>query len=172
MVFSRRLIAASCLLLVGSTGGSAQDATRKPASVSPVFPHGPFLVKPYLQSGHAQAQGKIVVAWHATDADATWLVEYRPGTGRRWQMAQSPSFDRVAVAGVEPHRVYQLALTGLEPGQTFAYRVIKAGQVVFEAEARAPKAADQPHRFVVFGDCGADTPEERAIAYRTFLSEA
>ena len=35
------------------------------------------------------------------------------------------------------------------------------GKGVFEAEARAPKAADQPHRFVVFGDCGADTPEER-----------
>ena len=31
-----------------------------------------------------------------------------------------------------------------------------------------PKAADQPYRFVTFGDCGADTPEQRQIALRTF----
>ncbi len=47
----------------------------------------------------------------------------------------------------------------------------KGGIVVFESVARAPKAADQPHRFVVFGDCGAGTPEEASIAYRTFLSK-
>ena len=32
----------------------------------------------------------------------------------------------------------------------------------------SPKAADQPYRFVAFGDCGADTPEQRQIALRTF----
>ena len=68
-------------------------------------------------------------------------------------------------------RVYQAVLTGLEPGQVFCYRVSKEGRVVFESEARAPRAVDQPHRFVAFGDCGADTPEERAIVYRTFLSK-
>ena len=32
----------------------------------------------------------------------------------------------------------------------------------------APKPADQPHRFVVFGDCGANTPEQKAVAYRAY----
>ena len=41
---------------------------------------------------------------------------------------------------------------------------------MFSAEARAPKLADQPQRFVVFGDCGAGTAEEKAIAYRAYLS--
>ncbi len=53
----------------------------------------------------------------------------------------------------------------------FAYRVSRGGKVVFEAEARAPKVARQPQRFVAFGDCGAGTPEQKAIAYRTFLSK-
>ena len=52
----------------------------------------------------------------------------------------------------------------------FAYRVSRGGKVVFEAEARAPKVARQPHRFVAFGDCGAGTPEQKAIAYRAFLA--
>ena len=103
--------------------------------------------------------------------DATWVVDYRPGAGRRWQTAAAPSFQRVAVAGVLPHRVYHAALAALEPGQTFSYRLSENGKLVFESEARTPKSADQPQHFVVFGDCGAGTPEERAIAYRTFLSK-
>jgi Calcineurin-like phosphoesterase len=171
MIVSRSLIAASCLLLVGTTRTSAQDAPRPPASVAPEVTQGPFLVKPYLQLGHAPQKGQLILVWHTADADAATLVEYRPGTGRRWQTAATPTFRRVAVAGIEPHRVYQVGLGGLEPGQLFNYRLSAGGHVLFESDARAPKAADQPHRFVVFGDCGADTPEERAIAYRTFLAK-
>ena len=81
------------------------------------------------------------------------------------------SFDsRVAVAGIDPHRVYHTPMTGLEPGTKFSYRVSLGGKVVFQAEARAPKVAHQAQRFVVFGDCGAGTPEQKAIAYRAFLS--
>ena len=131
---------------------------------------GPFLVKPYLQLGHAPAAGKLVLMWHAADADADWAVEYRPGPGTRWQAAKAPAARRVAVGGIEPHRVYHAPLTGLEAGVMFAYRVSRGGKVVFEAEARAPKVARQPQRFVAFGDCGAGTPEQKAIAYRAFLS--
>ena len=72
---------------------------------------------------------------------------------------------------IVPHRVYQVALTGLQPGEMVEYRISQGGQVVFESQTRAPKSADQPYRFVAFGDCGADTPEERGVAYRTFLSK-
>jgi hypothetical protein len=43
--------------------------------------------------------------------------------------------------------------------------------VVFQSEAHAPKAADQAHRFVVFGDCGVDGPEQTSIAFRTFQAK-
>jgi hypothetical protein len=110
----------------------------------------------------------IALVWHSADADGTWTVDYRPGTGRRWQKAPAPSFSRVAVAGIQPHRVYHTALTDLQPGELFGYRVSLGDKPVFESEGRSPKAADQPYRFVTFGDCGADTPEQRQIALRTF----
>jgi hypothetical protein len=190
MRVSRLLISVSCLFVFSSALVLAQEATPKApradvktpegalpktpkakAKLKRKAPEGPFLVKPYLQLGHTQAPGKLVLLWHAPDADAVWAVEYRAAAGRPWQAAKTPSASRVAVAGVEPHRVYHLALTGLQPGAAFSYRVSKGGVVVVESEARAPKAADQPHRFVVFGDGGAGTPEETSIAYRTFLSK-
>ena len=151
------------------TQEKAARATTSKAKVP--APEAPFLVKPYLQLGHTQATGKLVLMWHAADTDAEWAVEYRPGPGTRWQAAKAPAARRVAVAGIEPHRVYHTPLTGLEPGVMFAYRVSRGGEVVFEAEARAPKVAHQPQRFVAFGDSGAGTPEQKAIAYRTFLSK-
>ena len=62
-------------------------------------------------------------------------------------------------------------MTGLEPGKKFSYRISKEQKVVFEADALAPRSADQNQRFVVFGDCGANTPEQKGIAYRTFVSK-
>ncbi len=134
-------------------------------------PEGPFLAYPYLQPGHSQAPGKLVLLWHTPDSDAAWTVEYAPGAGRPWQAAAAPSARRIAVAGIEPHRVYHTSLKDLPPGEMFRYRVRKGNTVVFESEARAPKSTDQPHRVVVFGDCGANSPEQTAIAYRTFLEK-
>ena len=34
-----------------------------------------------------------------------------------------------------------------------------------------PKGSGQPYRFVVFGDCGAGTAEQKAIAYQTYLAQ-
>ena len=59
-------------------------------------------------------------------------------------------------------------LTGLVPGAAFTYRLRRAGEVVFTAEGRAPKAAGQSYRFALFGDCGAGTAEERAVAYQAY----
>ena len=183
-------ISVSCLFVLASALALAQEATpnaskadvKSPEVVSPKTPKaktkpkrkapdGPFLVKPYLQLGHTPAPGKLVLDWHAPDADAAWTAEYTAGTGRPWRAANDVSCNRVAVAGIEPHRVYHVAFTGLQAGEVFTYRVSKGGVVVFESEARARRAGDQQHRFVVFGDCGAGTPEEAAIAYRTFLSK-
>lgn len=171
MKLFRRLVTAWCLILIGSTKLSAQDTTERPANVGSEVATGPFVVKPYLQLGHTQVEQQLELVWLATDVGTSWVVDYRAGTGRGWQTALAPTFRRVAVDGIEAHRVYHVALGRLEPGQVFTYRVSNNGGVVFESEARAPKEAGQPHRFVVFGDCGADTADERAIAYRTFLSK-
>jgi hypothetical protein len=64
-----------------------------------------------------------------------------------------------------------VVLTGLEPGGTFRYRVRKGGTVIFSADGRSPKRVDQGYRFVAFGDSGAGTPEQKAIAYRAFVEK-
>jgi Calcineurin-like phosphoesterase len=168
MIGIRALIVAWSLLICCSVAAWAQDTAPKLTPTEPKATESPFVAKPYLQLGHSPAPGAIALVWHSADADAAWTVEFQPGTGRRWQKAQEPTFSRVGVAGIEPHRVYQAALTDLQPGELFGYRVSLGNKPVFESEGRSPKAADQPYRFVAFGDCGADTPEQRQIALRTF----
>jgi acid phosphatase type 7 len=138
---------------------------------------GAFVVKPYLQLGDAPragVSGNLVLLWHAADVEANWEVEYQLRPDRApegsWRQAHAPTMRRVAVPTIAPHRVYRAALNDLAAGATFAYRVRRSGEQVFSAEARAPKGAGQPHRFVVFGDCGAGTPEQKAIAYQTYLA--
>lgn len=104
--------------------------------------------------------------WHTTDAPADWAVEVRKGPG--WVREAAPTYKRVAVAGVEPHLVYRATVSSLKPGSEFDYRVLRAGSPVFSAKARARKAANQPYRFVVFGDCGSGSSGERAIAHQAW----
>jgi hypothetical protein len=113
----------------------------------------------------------LTLLWHAASADNAWSVEFRRAADRPWRKPEVVAAHQVAVGGVEPHTVYRAVLTGLIPGGDFWYQVRKRDKVVFSAVARAPKAADQGYRFVVFGDCGANTPEQRAIAYRTFIEK-
>ena len=144
----------------------------KSSQDKPAVPSGPLLVKPYIQFGHSPAPNKTVVAWHAADVDANWSVEVRTGVDDPWRaIEKAPLYHRVAVPTIEPHRVYHSRLAGLEPGKSFSYRIKKEHKVVFEAESRAPCSADQTQRFVVFGDCGANTPQQKAIAYQTYLAK-
>jgi hypothetical protein len=165
---SRLLRATLCAFLFGTAAARAGESAPRAAAEAP----GPaLLVKPYLQLGRTPAPGSVTILWHAADVDASWSVEYRAGADRPWGKAEPPTSRRVAVEGTEPHRVYRAALAGLEPGAPFRYRVRNGDAVVFEAEARAPKSADQPYRFVAFGDLGAGTPEQKPLALRAFLSK-
>src|SRR4051794_31241873 len=76
----------------------------------------PFLVKPYLQLGDARALAspeRIELLWHTGDVDAVWTVETRRAAGRSWVKAAAPAMRRIALPGVEPHRVYDARITGL-----------------------------------------------------------
>jgi len=164
----RLLIAASWLLVSYSALVCAQEAAREEPQAGPKAPEGPFLVKPYLQIGHSPAAGSLILLWHAGDADSQWEVEYRSGTDRAWRKARAASADPIAVTGVDRHWICRAVLTGLDKGSAFTYRVRKADEIVFSAESRAPKGVDQAYRFVAFGDGGANTPEQKSIAYRAF----
>jgi 3',5'-cyclic AMP phosphodiesterase CpdA len=164
----RLLIASIGLLVLNPAATRAGDeAPRTPANA----PQGVFITKPYLQLGDTPARGTLRLLWHSPDADAEWSVDYQAGSDRRWKKASALSFRRVAVKGIEPHRVYRATLTDLDSGGAFDYRVLKGGEIVFSATAGAPKSAGQPYRFVAFGDCGAGRDEQKPIAYRAFQAK-
>jgi hypothetical protein len=168
VITTRLLHATLWTILLGATAVLAgEGATRAPAGAST----GALVVKPYLQLGRTPGPGSVTIVWHADDTDAAWSVEYRDGGDRAWEKAPAATSRRVAVDGTEPHRVYRVALAGLEAGAPFRYRLRCGDAAVFEAEARAPKAADQPYRFVAFGDVGAGTAEQKPLAQRAFLEK-
>jgi 3',5'-cyclic AMP phosphodiesterase CpdA len=168
MKLPRLWIAAIWPILFSPTSAPADDASPRTAVRAS---DGAFITRPYLQIGRTPAPGTLQLLWHAPDSEADWSVECRNAADRPWTKADAPNSRRVAVAGIEPHRIYRAALTGLAAGGTFHYRVLKGGEAVFAAEARAPKSAGQPYRFVAFGDCGAGTPEQKPLANRAFLEK-
>src|SRR6266542_3384736 len=131
----------------------------------------PFVIEPYLQMGNApqlSASDSMVVMWHTADLDQPWDVQVKKSSDTKWSAPVTALYGKVAVRGIEPHRVYFAGLSKLKPGEEFDYRVRRMEQSVFQARARARKTNDQPYRFAVFGDCAAGTPEERAVAYQVY----
>jgi 3',5'-cyclic AMP phosphodiesterase CpdA len=129
------------------------------------------LVEPYLQWGDSPTASharSLEVLWQTDDADERWSVEYCLGLVKPWRIADPPSMKRIAVPTIAPHRAYQAQLKDLDPGGRFSYRVRRGVTVVFGSDATAPKSGEAPFRFVVFGDCGANTKEQKAVAFQAF----
>ena len=126
-----------------------------------------FLVRPYLQLG----SGSLRVLWHTADRDEAWSLQVtEEHSSRSWEV--KPEIRRVRVADVEAHRVYCAELPHLDAGERVDYRVLKEQNSVFNASTRTPKSAQEPYRFVVFGDCAEDTSGQRAIAYQAYLAKS
>ncbi len=133
-------------------------------------PQSEFLVKPYLQIGKTPKPQSLQLLWHATDAGAGWLVEYKTTSGANWMKSENQTITKIAVAGIEPFSVYTTSFTALIPGSLFIYRVSKNGKVIFNAEAKTLKSSEQPYRFVVTGDMGAGTKQAGQIANGIYKS--
>ena len=140
----------------------AQAPPEPPAKV-PVF-----WAKPYLQLGATPGDGSLSLVWHGADDAAVWTVKYRNVGDAQWRTALAPTASHVTVPTVAPRQVYRASLTGIDRGAQLEYQVLKANQVVFSAKTRTRKQTGEPYRFVAFGDCGADTPEQKAIAFQTY----
>ncbi len=121
-----------------------------------------LLVQPYLQLGGAPAADALSLLWHAPDREADWAVELTCGEGPARSLR--PTFVRVAVPTVAPHRVYTAVLRPLEPGAAFAYRLLLDGKPVFHGAGRARKGPGQPQRVVVAGDLAMGTEAPRRVA--------
>jgi 3',5'-cyclic AMP phosphodiesterase CpdA len=147
----------SLLLFIGIPSLMAQDKV--------------FIANPYLQIGRQPSAESLELVWHVTDVNADWSVEEKNKNSSSWKKEATPEFTRVAVAGVEPHRIYHLKMSGLTPGSTFSYRVLKNGAVVFTSEGKAPKNDKQAYRFVAIGDIGAQTPDQKLLAVQAYKAK-
>ena len=131
---------------------------------------GVFEVKPYLQPGDA-APGRLSLLWQTLDdvrSNAAWGVELRPEGSDAWTPMGPPTSRRLALAGLPAYRLFRAGLTGLSPNKTFEYRVTRGGRPVFLAPVKGRPGVDDPQRFVVFGDGGAGTYEQAAVAERVY----
>jgi len=130
---------------------------------------GSFLVLPYVQIGPSPGLlrwEKLDILWHTADTDARWAVEYRVEVAGEWRRAPASQFHRVAMPGVEPHRVYRAVLRGLRPGARVSYRVLLAGRPVFESETHARPARSAPCRVILVGDCADGSQAPPRVACR------
>jgi 3',5'-cyclic AMP phosphodiesterase CpdA len=145
----------------------AVDPARRPATP----PAGDFLVKPVLQWGDSpdwNPERGIQVLWQTEDTEADWTLEVRTNPDGPWRPMAAPRIRRIAVAGVPAHRLYRASATGIKPGVVFLYRLKRGDSNTFQGQGRAPKPAGEPHRFVVFGDCGVNSSGQKAIAYQAY----
>jgi len=126
---------------------------------------GPFLVKPYLQLGGVPAVDALSLLWHGPDQDGAWSVAVKPAGPESVERVIRPTWIRIAVPGVEPHRVYTALLRPLAPG-AFSYEVRLDGKPVFQSEAGAPKGPGQPMRVAVLGDLASGNEPPKAIAWQ------
>ena len=129
-----------------------------------------FLVKPYLQIGPKPNPEKLQLLWHSVDESAQWVVEYKTGSGNNWIKSEELTSTKIFVAGIAPFIIYNASFHSLLPGTLFMYRVSKNGKIIFNAEAKALKSAEQSYRFVVSGDIGTGTNTAKKIAYQIYKS--
>jgi predicted phosphodiesterase len=130
-----------------------------------------FVNKPYVQIGNNASPASLKILWHAPDTAVKWELEHRSNSKTAWRKADAINYTVLAQVNVSPNRVYHASLSGLIPGETFQYRILKDGVEVFSADAKASKAVDQPYRFVVMGDIGAETVDQKKLAERAYLEK-
>jgi len=146
-----------------------------------------FLVKPYLQLGYETKSDATTatIVWFTGTAGSTtkdsvkvdqeqqkWKVEVKSGNSPDFKPAESVLERLVALPGMAaPVKKYTARFTRLNPGAPFTYRLATGGAEVFTATATAKKSADQPFKVTIFGDCGANTDGQRAIAQQVFKAK-
>jgi acid phosphatase type 7 len=133
-----------------------------------------FVVKPYLQLGDhpsLEKSERMDICWSARADEGKWRVEVRGDEKESWKKQPDPasrpleSDPRGNLLGLES------TISGLTPGAQFEYRILKNEKEVFRATGRARKSAHESYHFVVFGDMGAGSPGQKAVAYQIYKNE-
>lgn len=130
-----------------------------------------FVTKPYIQIGQKSSPNTLQVLWHAKPEHKNWSVEQRAGDKMPWKKADSLSYRFANIKGIEPHQIVTAQLSGLPAGEKVNYRVMLDGKTVFSSVAQAPKSKSQDQHFVVVGDIGAETVDQKKLALQMHLAK-
>lgn len=130
-----------------------------------------MVVPPYLQPGDASTLSREmkVVIWQTDSAQGDYVVEYAAGSsiGAGAKVNTAKVSVEPLIFGRRSTFIYRATLSDLSFDAEYAYRVRLGDEVVgsasFWTRTKQPKT-----RFVAFGDCGAGTPQQAAIAYHVY----
>ena len=132
---------------------------------------GTFFTQPYVQFLPFEADPKtgsgILINYQLTGMNpkSTLSIEWRPAGSGEWKSAKGPKSTKIwGPAGVDAHTIIQQQLTGLPAGAWVDYRFVSGKETVFQSRCKTRPAAGQSQKVVIFGDCGAGTPESKLIA--------
>jgi len=133
--------------------------------------HTDFVVKPYLQLGNHSGLSKEEneeLFWVSASNRDKWLLEVKSHDESNWRPQKPPSSLVLSYSVPERLYIFDNPIENLEPGRKFSYRLSKNGQKVFEGKTVARKGFNQPYKFVLFGDTGANTSSERKVVYQAY----
>ncbi|MDH4090222.1 MAG: metallophosphoesterase [Cyclobacteriaceae bacterium] len=130
-----------------------------------------LLVPPYLQPGNSPALTKEqkVLIWQTDSVPGSFKVEY--GQGSNFEDIQKVSTAKISSVQLRIDNkttvLYRAQLSRVTFDNEYVYRVTLNGNPVatksFNSRTKKPQT-----RFVVFGDCGAGTPQQAKIAYQVY----
>ena len=152
----------TCLLLLSGVLGTAPRVA---------LAQGPLLVRyPYLQNVGAD---RATLLW-ATRETGSGAVETRAGQGAPQTFAAAANRLPDALTGLSySYYQYRADLTGLRPDTEYSYRVLQDGRTLVQEDGlRFRTAGPPPFRFLVFGDSGVGSPEQRAVAQGMLREQA
>jgi calcineurin-like phosphoesterase family protein/flagellar hook capping protein FlgD/purple acid phosphatase-like protein len=125
-------------------------AASAPAAHAVVFTRHPWL--------SLQTPTSMLVAWQ-TDLASSSRVLYGPDPVADWSAASAAT-----QAGTTLD--HAVSLTGLTPATRYRYRVISDADTLDAGSFRTAPGLPEPFRFLVFGDIGTATPDQKLIAAR------
>ncbi|MCU0369716.1 MAG: metallophosphoesterase family protein [Cyclobacteriaceae bacterium] len=130
-----------------------------------------LLVPPYLQPGNSSPLTKEqpVLIWQTDSIPGEYKVEYVLGSsieGATKMMSTKVTSVKLNLKNKTTY-LYRATLPKLKLDTQYAYRVSLKGNPIASGVYHSRTKKVQT-RFAVFGDCGAGTPQQAAIAYQVF----
>ncbi len=124
------------------------------------------LVKPYVQPGPGSTltgQDAKVLLWMTDQKPGEFAVEF--GATKNFGQTAAPERTPLDLNTNQHYFRYTAALGNLPFDSEIFYRVKLGKKVVRESSFRTRATAEKPVRFIVVGDAGAGTKEQRKLAF-------